>query len=179
MDLIIDFFNQNTTILLIASLGFNLLVLIFLIINLSLTSNLRDRYRRLIRGSDGGRIENILFDHMDRVEAVHSRLDEVEKAMDLFNNRLSFCIQNIGIVRYSAFDDTGSDLSYSIALLDDNQDGIIITGIHGRRETASYAKPIKNGLSNYNLSVEEEQALARAKDNALDRVNLVSSRQNS
>lgn len=169
MEWIIDFLSQNSTPLLVASLTLNLLVIILLLINMSITTNLKDRYMRLVRGTDGARIENILFDHLDRVEAVHKRLDDMESLIDVFNNRLSFCIQKIGIVRYNAFEDTGSDLSYSIALLDENSDGIILTGIHGRTETVSYAKPVKGGVSNYNLSVEEDQALERAKANALDR----------
>ncbi|HZK57736.1 MAG TPA: DUF4446 family protein, partial [Clostridia bacterium] len=144
--------------------------------NMVTGSNLKHKYRQLVRGTDGKRIENILFEHINRVEAVHGRLDEMENQLNVFNNRLSFCIQKIGIIRYNAFDDTGSDLSYSIALLDENNDGIIISGIYGRTETVSYAKPVKDGVSNYSLSVEELQALERAKANVLDRVDVRAAR---
>lgn len=176
MEWVIDFFEQYSAPLLIGSLGLNLLTIIFLIINMAISSNLKERYRRLVRGTDGKQIEGILYEHMDKVEAVHKRLSQMESQLDVFNNRLSFCVQKMGIVRYNAFDDTGSDLSYSIALLDENNDGIIITGIYGRIETVSYAKPVKDGVSNYSLSVEELQALERAKANALDRVDLKSNR---
>lgn len=176
MGWIIDFFSQNSIPLLIAGLALNLLTIIFLIINMVTGSNLKHKYRQLVRGTDGKRIENILFEHINRVEAVHGRLDEMENQLNVFNNRLSFCIQKIGIIRYNAFDDTGSDLSYSIALLDENNDGIIISGIYGRTETVSYAKPVKDGVSNYSLSVEELQALERAKANVLDRVDVRAAR---
>ncbi|HZJ77094.1 MAG TPA: DUF4446 family protein, partial [Oscillospiraceae bacterium] len=152
--------------------------IIFLIINISTSSGLKDRYRKLTGGTDGKHIEGILFEHIDKIGEVHKRLDGIENQLNVFNNRLSFCIQKVGIVRYNAFDDTGSDLSYSIALLDENNDGIIVTGIYGRTETVSYAKPVKDGVSNYSLSIEELQALERAKDNALDMVDVRASRSN-
>jgi len=176
MEWVVDIFEQYSGPLVVGSLALNLLTIIFLIINTGISSSLKEKYRKLVRGADGKQIESILFEHMDKIEEVHQRLNQVESQVDVFNNRLSFCIQRMGIIRYNAFDNTGSDLSYSIALLDENNDGIILTGIYGRVETVSYAKPIKNGVSNYSLSVEELQALERAKANALDRVELKSNR---
>ncbi len=176
MEWAVGFFDQYNILLLIGSLVLNVLVIILLIVNINTNSNLKDKYRRLTGGADGKQIEAILFEHIDKVEEVHRRLDEMKSQLNIFNNRLSFCIQKVGIVRYNAFDDTGSDLSYSIALLDENNDGIIITGIYGRTETVSYAKSVKKGVSNYSLSVEELQALERAKVNALDRVDVEANR---
>lgn len=176
MESLIYFFEQNNTILLILSLGINLISITLLIITMTISFNLKEKYRKLVRGTDGKQIEQILFKHIDNVDEVHKRLDEMEKDINILNNRLSFCVQKIGIVRYNAFSDTGSDLSYSISLLDENNDGIILSGIYGRVETVSYAKPIKGGTSNYSLSVEELQALERAKNNALDRTELKSSK---
>jgi len=176
MAFITNILEEYRDILFIASLGLNILTIIFLIINMGINSNLKEKYRKLVRGTDGKQIESILFEHLDKIEDVHQRLNQFEGKLEIFNNRLSFCVQRVGIIRYNAFDDTGSDLSYSIALLDENNDGIIITGIYGRIETVSYAKPVKNGVSNYSLSVEELQALERAKVNALDRVDLKGNR---
>lgn len=168
MEWVMGFFGRYNILLLLGSLVLNIFVIILLIINIDTSSNLKDRYRRLTGGTDGKQIEGILFEYIDKAEAVHGCLEKIENQLNVLNNRLSFCIQKTGIVRYSAFDNTGSDLSYSVALLDENNDGIIITGIYGRTETVSYAKPVKNGVSNYSLSVEELQALDRAKANALD-----------
>ena len=65
------------------------------------------------------------------------------------------CVQKVAIMRYKAFEDVGSDLSFSVAILDDNNDGIILTGIYGRNESTTYAKPIDKGISRYDLSEEE------------------------
>ena len=72
------------------------------------------------------------------------------------------CIQKIGIVRYSAFKDTGSDLSFALALLDENNDGVVLNGIYSREMSNIYAKPIQNGKSTYTVSEEETQAISKA-----------------
>ena len=118
------------------------------------------------------------MDHLDRVEEIESKFKELNIKLDILENQLSFSIQKIGFVRYSAFEDVGSNLSYSIALLDDNDNGIILTGIHSRTESTSYAKSVINGQSNYQLSIEEIQALERAKENELDGIKIRESRLN-
>ena len=62
-------------------------------------------------------------------------------------------------MRYNAFDNIGSDLSYSLALVDENKDGVVLTSIYGREENRCYAKPINAGKSTYTLSKEEEKVL--------------------
>ena len=65
---------------------------------------------------------------------------------------MALCIQKIGIVRYSAFRDTGSDLSFTLAMLDENNDGVVLNGIYSREISNIYAKPVKNGKSEYTIS---------------------------
>lgn len=178
MQWILSVIDTYSLTFIFTGLVMNLLLIILLVINYSITSNLKDKYKRLVKGTSGKNIEGVLMEHIAKVEEAQEGFKEVHSRLDIIENRLSFCIQKVGIVRYNAFNDVGSDLSYSIALLDNNNNGIIITGIHGRTETMSYAKPIKNGESNYHLSVEELQALERAMSNDLDKVNIKGSRSN-
>lgn len=156
----------------------NILLILLLIINYHITSDLKDRYKRLVRGTSGKNIEGILMDHIAKVEEKEEGFKELHSRLDILENQLSFSIQKIGFVRYNAFEDVGSDLSFSIAMLDNNDNGILLTGIHSRTDSVSYAKPIKGGQSNYNLSIEETQALERAKFNDLDGVNIKGTRNN-
>ena len=80
----------------------------------------------------------------------------------MIDKRLAQCVQKVGVVRFQAFEDVGSDLSYSVALLDENNSGVIITSIFGRNMSTSYAKPITEGLSNYEFSNEEIYAMNMA-----------------
>ena len=69
----------------------------------------------------------------------------------------------VGLVRYNAFRETGSDLSFSLALLDRNFDGMVLTSLFGREESRCYGKPVKGGQSTHLLSEEEMQALNEAR----------------
>ena len=66
------------------------------------------------------------------------------------------------MVRYNAFKDTGSDLSFTLALLDEHNDGVVLNGIYSREMSNIYAKPVKNGTSTYTMSDEERQAVQKA-----------------
>jgi len=71
-------------------------------------------------------------------------------------------IQKIGLVRFNPFRETGGDHSFSIALLDANGTGLILTGIHTRERTRIYTKAVRNGVGEFKLSEEEEKALIKA-----------------
>lgn len=72
-------------------------------------------------------------------------------------------LRNLAVVRYDAFQDTGGQLSWSLALLDDHGDGTVLTSIHGRTEARTYAKTIQKWTCEQPLSPEEADAVARAK----------------
>ncbi len=68
-----------------------------------------------------------------------------------------------GLVRYNAFGDTGGHQSWSLALLDATQSGVVITGLLGREETRMYVKQLRDGVPDRELSDEEAQAVAAAR----------------
>ncbi|GAB3888384.1 DUF4446 family protein [Terrabacter terrigena] len=71
-------------------------------------------------------------------------------------------LRNVAVVRYDAFGDMGGRLSFSAAIVDDLGDGIVISSIHARGESRTYAKGIVGGKSSITLTPEEQQALASA-----------------
>ena len=76
--------------------------------------------------------------------------------------RVDNCIQKVGIVRYNAYKDTLSDLSFAVALLDEANNGIVLNGIYSREMSNIYAKPIQNGKSSYTMTQEEQDAVFKA-----------------
>ncbi|QUH25156.1 DUF4446 family protein [Serpentinicella alkaliphila] len=170
--------TENVTIFILASLLLNLILIFLLVGNYAATASLKDKYKKLTKGMSGKNIESILLEHMERIDNVSKEFENYNSKLNILDNKLSFGIQKVGFIRYNAFSDVGSDLSYSIALLDQNDNGFILTGIHGRAESYTYAKSVKNGVSNYHISTEEEQALERAKNNYLDGVQVKSGRVN-
>ena len=101
----------------------------------------------------------MLRKYINEVENVSNKNHELTAYLDKLNNDLTTCIQKVGIVRYSAFKDTGSDLSFALAMLNDENTGVILNGIYSAEASNIYAKPVTKGKSTYTISEEEQQAL--------------------
>ena len=113
---------------------------------------------------DGKNIEEDLENYMYRVERVEKQNAEITGYVKSLDKDLEKCVQKIGIIRYNAFKDTGSDLSFALALLDENNDGVVLNGIYSREMSNIYAKPVEDGKSSYTISEEESEAIKRAID---------------
>ena len=137
-----------------------LLILVILIFN-SL-GKLESKYRRLMRGTNNKNLEEAIVAHLDKIDNANDIANECNKRIDYIDSKVKGCLQKVAVVRYKAFEDVGSDLSFSISLLNENNDGVILTGIFGRNESTCYAKPVDKGISRYDLSDEEQQALKEA-----------------
>jgi len=96
------------------------------------------------------------------VDALRADVASVQARLDQVDAGLADAISHIAVVRYDAFSDMGGRLSFSVALLDDQGDGLVLTSINGRSETRTYAKGVKAGTSEASLSPEEEQVVGWA-----------------
>ncbi|HHY78428.1 MAG TPA: DUF4446 family protein [Clostridiales bacterium] len=136
------------------------IMLVWIIVLTISFSRLKAKYKKLMKG-DNKNLEQLIKDYMSYVDTATERVDVLSRDLIHLKEQTDRCIQKVNIIRYNAFADTGSDLSYSIAMLDNYDNGVIITSIYGRNESVTYAKPIENGKSRYPLSVEEEMVLDR------------------
>jgi hypothetical protein len=139
-------------------------VLILLLVQSIRLSRAARRYRRLVGDGSGGTLANVLEEHVGRVNAVGDQLDHLRTLQDLLERRSRGSIQHVGLVRFNPFDDTGSDQSFALALLDERRDGVVISSLHGRSNTRLFAKPVSGGESAHTLSDEELQAIRIAVD---------------
>ncbi|WP_243159475.1 DUF4446 family protein [Clostridium sp. SM-530-WT-3G] len=141
-----------------------IIVLLFIMVIILFKSigKLENKYRRLMRGTNGRNLEEMLLEKVDSIEEVKEISKKVISEYERLEEKMKECIQKVTIMRYKAFEDVGSDLSFSIAMLDDKNDGVILTGIYGRQESTTYAKPIDKGISRYDLSEEELYVLNEA-----------------
>jgi len=89
--------------------------------------------------------------------------EKISQELENLKKENKFSVQRIGMVRFNPFKGVGSDQSFSVALLDANDSGIVITSLYTREENRIYGKPIKAGQSEYQLSEEEKKAIAQAK----------------
>ncbi|MEW6724978.1 MAG: DUF4446 family protein [Bacillota bacterium] len=166
MELISSFVQDNQVSIL---LGLAALIIIqFVLFLLGRASLARQvaRYRALMRTADAKDLDQILVDLGNDLRRLEGALNDADRRLDGVNRRLDQALQRVGVVRFNAYDDTGSDLSFAIALLDAQHNGVVISSLFGRHESRIYAKPIQTGESTYLLSDEEREALRRAKVNA-------------
>ena len=115
-----------------------------------------------MRGANSKNLEELIISYLDKIDDVKKQSDFMKESYDDIDKRIKGCLQKTSMIRYRAFENVGSDLSYSIALLNYENDGVILTSIYGRNESTTYAKPIDKGISRYDLSGEEEQVLKDA-----------------
>jgi len=100
---------------------------------------------------------------------ISNQFKDLEKKMEIISHELEnlkktgkFSIQKMGVVRYNPFSGVGSNQSFSLALLDGNNDGMVITSLYARDGNRVYGKPVRDGKSEYSLSEEEKKAIEKA-----------------
>jgi hypothetical protein len=145
-----------------AALVLAVLALIVAAASLLALRNLRERMNAMLGGNDPASLEHALTSHMKHVGAVDHRLTELNTRYTQLANMASLASQKISLVRFNPFGDTGGDQSFSLAVLDAQDSGYVLTSIHGREGTRVYVKPVDLGASKYTLSSEEQQALTQA-----------------
>jgi len=142
------------------------LILILFLMNFSNRSKLKKmkiKYYKFMNGLSDANIENVLDDCIDKVNGVMEKNKDLEYQINTIERNMYYCVQKVGVIRYNAFDNVGSDLSFSIALLNNNDDGLVISSLYARDSSSTYAKPVTGGKSKYALSVEEMKAIDTAK----------------
>ncbi|MCB2308967.1 DUF4446 family protein [Clostridium estertheticum] len=162
MESIINFIKNSELYIVIGLIVLVLILVILVAITYIALNKLEIKYRKLMRGVDNKNLEDMVISYLDKVDEVKDQNRNVREMYEKIDGDLKTCIQKTSIIRYKAFDDMGSDLSFSIALLDGNSNGFILTSIYGRDESTTYAKPVDKGISRYELSDEESEALEQA-----------------
>ena len=157
-----NFLGSNSMYVIIG-VGVILLVTYAIIINLWMElSYMKKRYRQMMAGAEGGNLERMIAEHMELAERISNERQEFQREIERLDDKLAKALTRVSVVRFDAFDQTGNDLSYCIALLDAENNGLVLSGIFGRDEARTYVKPIVNGDSTYKLTREEEQAVREA-----------------
>ncbi len=161
MDMIMDIIKGD--FFLLGWVIITIILVLLVIILMAKLSSLNKKYKKFLEKlGNGNNIEEDLETYMYRVEKVEKQNAEIANYVKTLDEDLTRCIQKVGIVRYNAFKDTGSDLSFTLALLDEHNDGVVLNGIYSREMSNIYAKPVKNGESSYTMSEEEKLAVQKA-----------------
>jgi len=156
----------ENTYLAITMLLTSLLVITNLLVfcRLRTTRRLVRFYEQLLGDYQASNIRELLQQVSKLEKDNHRDLDRLSSRVAILEQRLPNFINRLAIRRFKGFPDVGGDLSFSLALLSDQGNGVVITGLHGREETRLYAKPVTQYTSTYQLSEEEEEVLKSARN---------------
>lgn len=146
-------------------IGLAVLTLAFMIITLVCFSQYRKLYRRydmFMRGKDAETLEDTILDLLDETAVLQVSDREGRDQLTSLNRQVRASFQKVGIVKYNAFKGMGGNLSFVIALLDDNNSGFILNSVHSREGCYLYMKDVEKGSTDVLLGAEEKEALEKA-----------------
>lgn len=154
--------NIDIGYILIGMAAVIILFIILIIIQMIELSKLKKKYSIFMKGKDAISLEKDIIGLYEDNKFIKVSIEKNKSDIkELFKkNELSF--QKCGIVKYDAFKQMGGQLSFSLALLNENNSGFIINSVHSTEGCYSYSKEIKNGQCNILLGEEEKQALDMA-----------------
>lgn len=138
-----------------------LVLIIIMCVNAVKMKKLKKRFEKFMSKEDVN-LEELLVQYTKKLNVLLQNEKEMQTSIEHMEKVVKNCVQKVGVVRYQAIQNMGADLSYTVALLDENNDGVVFNGIYGRDGCYTYAKPIQEGKSSYNLSDEELQAIEKA-----------------
>jgi len=123
------------------------------------------KVNRLLRGKSGKSLENVIIRNAADIEKFKEFRKELETYLESVEKRLDQSVRGIGTVRFNPFKGTGDGghQSFATALLDENENGIVLSTLYTRERVGVYAKPLKSGKSEYELTQEERNAIAEAR----------------
>lgn len=146
-------------------IGTAVLILIFCIltvIQMVKFSKLKKKYSVFMQGKDAKSMEQDVIGLYEDNKFIKVSVEKNKKDINELYRKLESSFQKMGIVKYDAFKQMGGQLSFSLALLDENDNGFIINSVHSTDGCYSYSKEIKNGQCSILLGEEEKQALDMA-----------------
>jgi len=121
-------------------------------------------FRKLTKDVSDKNLKDLLEDVLKKIDLTNKENQKITEKISEMEEKDFFHLQKVGLVRYNPFSDTGGDQSFVLAVLDGNDNGVVITSLHSREQTRVYTKPVENGKeAGFEFSKEEIEAIVRAK----------------
>jgi len=120
------------------------------------------RLKKFFLGKKANNLEDTLITLEKDIEKLKISKEKTEKELTEVNKKLKKSIRGLETVRFNPFPDQGSNQSFAIGMLNEENDGVVISSLYSRERMSIFAKPIKKGKSEYELTEEEKEALKKA-----------------
>ena len=131
-------------------------------------SNLNKKYKQFMSGEDGKSLEESIAKRLDEIEGLKEDRVKIMGRLDVLEAKALCAYQKVALLKYDAFQEMGGKLSFTICMLDGNEDGFLLTSMHSSREGCyTYVKEIIKGEAFVLLSKEEKQTLEEAKSKSI------------
>ncbi|HTL39418.1 MAG TPA: DUF4446 family protein [Methylomirabilota bacterium] len=154
---------MNTTNLIYLSLGLSILLLLLIIWQAIKLYKLEQVRKEFFASGLKKDFEQVLVDQNRGITKINQELKELDESLTRLYKDNRQNIQKVGFMRFNPFDDAGGNISFTLALLNAQDDGVVISSLHGREGTRTYAKSVRAGLSESKLTEEETEAIKQAK----------------
>lgn len=121
------------------------------------------RLGRFFLGKKARDLEDTIVALENDIGKLKKAKENFEKEIEVINSKLKKSVRGLETIRFNPFPDQGSNQSFAIGMLNEENDGLVISSLYSRERMSIFAKPIKNGKSEYELTTEEKEALTKAK----------------
>ncbi len=121
------------------------------------------RLRKFFAGKDARSLESLMTDICEKIENLKNTQEEINKHLLIVDKRLDKSIRKVETVRFNPFVDAGSNQSFAISFINDEGNGVVLSSLYARDRMSIFAKPIKSGKSEFELSTEEKEVLKKSK----------------
>ena len=155
MDMNIKFDN-------ILILGFFVLILLIVVFQAFWMFKTEKRLKRFFLGKKAKDLEDTITLLEDNIKLLKKKKKKIEIEITSLHQKLRKSIRGLETIRFNPFPDQGSNQSFAIGLLNEDSDGVVISSLYSRERMSVFAKPIKGGKSEYELTNEEKEALSKA-----------------
>lgn len=124
--------------------------------------NTEKRLKRFFLGKKAKDLEDTIIHLEENIAKLETAKEKTEKELTTISAKLKKSIRGLEVVRFNPFPDQGSNQSFAIGILNEENNGVVLSSLYSRERMSIFAKPIKNGNSDYELTSEEQEALKKA-----------------
>ena len=160
--MIAEYLGFDSDYLIIALAAIVVVMIVLWIVNIIQIKKLKKNYKIFMKGKDAKSLEEVLIRRLDQVDSLILSNKQNEKDIQNISANMKFTFQKVGLVKYDAFQEMGGKLSFSVALLNEKNDGFVLNAVHSREGCYTYIKEIVDGNSIIVLAEEEQEALKMA-----------------
>ncbi len=162
--MISEYLGFDSDYIILGLTGVVIILLILIIVNMIQVGKLKKRYKVFMSGKTAKSLEDTILNRLDQVDDLIASNSANEKNIEELFTNMKGTFQKIGLVKYDAFHEMGGKLSFSLAMLNGQDDGFVLNAVHSREGCYTYIKEIVGGNSIIVLADEEQEALNMAKE---------------